>query len=239
MTGIAARATNDENDDDESKEENWKTPSDESFDYYIKKLRSRQGQGEHSKTMGLDYWLEMVDRKHRYGTNLAKYHTVWQDADTQENFFYWLDEGDGKDQDLEECPRDKLDSQQLEYLSREERYKYQINVGNDGLLHWAKSGEKVTTHGPNKDDPTNANPSNDGTSGETETQNHMTDDLHNARGILQAAGQSVPAPLAKLIEKNQNKASWIFVRSIPPDLISPHLSASSSARLLTKPIRNR
>ena len=155
--------------------------------------------------MGLDYWLEMVDQKHRYGTNLLKYHGVWHEADTEENFFYWLDEGAGKSEDLEACPRDKLENQQLKYLSREQRYEYLIEVGKDGLLRWAKSGEKVTTHGPNKDGP------NDGTSGETESESHITDDLHNARGILQAAGHSVPAPLAKLIERNQEKATWIFV----------------------------
>jgi hypothetical protein len=166
--------------------------------------------------MVLEYWLEMVDRKHRYGSNLLKYHKVWSEsAETQENFFYWLDEGDGKREDLKECPREKLESQQLEYLSREERYEYLLDIGDDGLLRWAKSGEKVTTHGTNKDDGDDGDDgdaaSEDGVGGKTETKNHFTDDLHNARGILQGAGHAVPTPLAKMIEKNQDKASWIFV----------------------------
>ncbi len=69
--------------------------------------------------MGLEYWLETVDQKHRYGTNLLKYHTVWVQADTTENFLFWLDHSDSSKEDLEECPREKLESQQLHYLSRE------------------------------------------------------------------------------------------------------------------------
>ena len=177
------------------------------FDYWVHQLRARQGQGEYSKAMGLEYWLEMVDRKHRYGSNLLKYHKVWQDSSSQENFFYWLDEGEGKDEDLEGCSREKLEEQQLHYLSREQRGKYLIDVGQDGLLRWHTNGEKVTTHVPDEEHESK----NDGTVGKSETRNHMTDDLHNARGILQGAGHAVPAPLAKLIEKNQDKASWIFV----------------------------
>lgn len=207
MTAITARATNDEREDSEKTAKQDGHSTDDSFDYYLEKLRSEQGQ-KHSKTMGLDYWLEMVDRKHRYGTNLLKYHNVWSKSDTQENFFYWLDEGEGKHEDLEDMPRDKLEKQQLSYCSKEERYEYLIEVGDDGLLRWAKSGEKVTTHAPEK------GASNEGVSGQTETSNHVTDDLHNARGILKAAGHAVPAPLAKLIDMNQDKASWIFVSEI-------------------------
>lgn len=195
--GVASRAGDSKNDDDND-------TADESsgkFEYWKKRLRSEKGHSEYSKVMGLEYWLELVDKKHRYGSNLTKYHAAWQNADTQENFFYWLDEGDGKGEDLEECPREKLEKQQLSYLTREERYEYMVEVGDDGLLRWAKNGEKVTTYAPNDD--------NDKT--ETETHNHMTDDLHNARGIIQSAGQTIPAPLAKLIEMNQDKASWIFV----------------------------
>ena len=211
LTGIASRVGDDGDDKDDSKEPQDR---DEAFEYYVKKLRAEKREGEHSKTMGLEYWLELVDRKHRYGTNLLKYHAVWKEADTTENFFYWLDEGDGVQQNLEACPRDKLDSQQLQYLTREERFPYRIDIdADDGLLRWAKNGEKVTTHGPDSADDTepNANPANKGTDGQTETTNHITDDLHNARGILQSAGHAVPAPLAKLIEMNQNKASWIYV----------------------------
>lgn len=203
---MATRAGDTQDDDDSGDEDEHN----DDLKYYEHKLRARQ----HSRTMGLEYWLEMVDRKHRYGSNLLKYHKVWsQSKDTSENFFYWLDEGDGKSEDLQECPRKKLDSQQLEYLSRAERYEYLLDIGEDGLLRWAKNYEKVTTHGQDKDDD---GAGEGGVGGKTETRNHFTDDLHNARGILQGAGHTVPAPLAKMIEMNQDKAGWIFVRLFTP-----------------------
>ena len=208
VTKVAARASDDQDDHSDVDEQEMER-SPRQFDYWVKQLRSRQGHGEYSKAMGLEYWLEMVDRKHRYGSNLLKYHKVWQDSDSQENFFYWLDDGAGKDADIEACPRQKLEEEQLHYLSREQRGKYLIDVGQDGLLHWHTNGKKVTTHVPDAEDESQ----NEGTAGKSETRNHMTDDLHNARGILQGAGHAVPAPLAKLIEKNQDKASWIFVGS--------------------------
>lgn len=210
--GVANRA-GDRNDhvDDAADDELGERASERDFEYWKMRLLAEQGDEKYSRVMGLEYWLELVDRKHRYGTNLRKYHQAWQDSDAKENFFYWLDEGEGKGEDLEECSREKLESQTLSYLTREQRYEYLLEVGDDGLLRWAKNGEKVTTYDPKKDDQT-----------ETETQNHMTDDLHNARGILQGAGHSVPLPLAKLIEMNQNKASWIFVRCrymIPANMV--------------------
>ena len=46
---------------------------------------------------------------------------------------------------LPECSRERLDREQVRYLSREERLKYLVNVDKDGLLVWAKNGEKVWT----------------------------------------------------------------------------------------------
>ena len=34
--------------------------------------------------MDLQYFLEMVDLKHRYGSNLRTYHEEWKKADTKE-----------------------------------------------------------------------------------------------------------------------------------------------------------
>jgi hypothetical protein len=98
-----------------------------------------------SKMMDLQYFLELVDQKHRYGSSLRKYHNYWKTADTNQSFFYWLDEGDGRRLDLPECSRERLDREQVRYLSREERLKYLVNVDKDGLLVWAKNGEKVWT----------------------------------------------------------------------------------------------
>jgi len=96
--------------------------------------------------MDLQYFLEMVDHKHRYGSSLRKYHAVWKrDTDTDQNFFYWLDYGDGKDVELEECSRKRLDTEQVRYLSREERLQYLVKVDKDGKLIWAKNGDYVWT----------------------------------------------------------------------------------------------
>jgi hypothetical protein len=98
-----------------------------------------------AKMMELQYWLEFVDTKHRHGSNLRKYHAYWQTLDTKENFFYWLDQGDGRDLDMQECTRERLDRQQVRYLSREERQHYLVRVNPQGLLVWAKNGELVWT----------------------------------------------------------------------------------------------
>src|ERR1700761_6289826 len=75
LTKVAARATDDQDDhSDVDEQEMERSPRE--FNYWVHQLRARQGQGEYSKAMGLEYWLEMVDRKHRYGSNLLKYHKV-------------------------------------------------------------------------------------------------------------------------------------------------------------------
>ncbi|KIV89557.1 hypothetical protein PV10_06947 [Exophiala mesophila] len=98
-----------------------------------------------AKMMDLQYFLEMVDQKHRYGSNLRKYHSYWKTADTDENFFYWLDYGGGKDIEVPECSRARLNKEQVRYLSREERLDYLVKIDKDGRLIWAKNGERVWT----------------------------------------------------------------------------------------------
>ncbi|KAL7337440.1 hypothetical protein BJY59DRAFT_471261 [Rhodotorula toruloides] len=56
----------------------------------------------------------------------------------------WLDEGDGKDLDLEECPRKRLESECITYLTAEQREMYRVEV-KDGLLVWAKDGQPLDT----------------------------------------------------------------------------------------------
>lgn len=85
-----------------------------------------------------------MDHKHRYGSSLRKYHKVWQESGSKENFFYWLDYGEGKEVELEERPRDRLEWEQVRYMSREERVKYLVII-KDGKLCWAKNGEPITT----------------------------------------------------------------------------------------------
>lgn len=99
---------------------------------------------ELSKMMEEQYWLEMVDRKHRYGSNLKYYHQAWQEADTKDNFFKWLDDGDGKDVSIEDCPRERLDSECVIYLSSEQRANYIVDI-EDGKLVWRRNGKPVDT----------------------------------------------------------------------------------------------
>ncbi|KZT30645.1 hypothetical protein NEOLEDRAFT_1053776, partial [Neolentinus lepideus HHB14362 ss-1] len=39
------------------------------------------------------------------------YHKRWQQENTEENFFKWLDRGGGKDLSLPECARDQLEAE--------------------------------------------------------------------------------------------------------------------------------
>ncbi|XP_045811904.1 IQ domain-containing protein IQM1-like [Trifolium pratense] len=48
------------------------------------------------------------DPHQRYGHNLRMYYDFWFESQSTEPFFYWLDEGDGKDINLEKCPRNIL-----------------------------------------------------------------------------------------------------------------------------------
>lgn len=95
--------------------------------------------------MDLSYFLEMVDVKHRYGSNLRKYHAEWRSRSTTENFFYWLDQGEGKDVEVEKCSRERLENMQVRYLGREERRYYEVIVDKEGKLCWRKDGVRVDT----------------------------------------------------------------------------------------------
>ena len=95
--------------------------------------------------MDLSYFLEMIDVKHRYGSNLRKYHAEWQSRPTKENFFYWLDQGEGKDVKVEKCSRERLEHMQVRYLGREERRFYEVVVDGEGKLCWRKDGVRVDT----------------------------------------------------------------------------------------------
>ncbi|MCJ1310895.1 hypothetical protein MMC25_004563 [Agyrium rufum] len=143
---ITHRAQGDREDDSDSDS----TASTRSSDSQTPSERARRRQRREKnvwkgKMMDLPYFLEMVDQKHRYGSNLRAYHTEWKTADTHENFFYWLDYGEGKNIDLQMCSRERLDREQVRYLSREERMDYLVNIDSEGRLCWAKNGERIDT----------------------------------------------------------------------------------------------
>nr|XP_019004765.1 IQ domain-containing calmodulin-binding protein [Kwoniella mangroviensis CBS 8507]OCF68226.1 IQ domain-containing calmodulin-binding protein [Kwoniella mangroviensis CBS 8507] len=98
-----------------------------------------------SKALEQQHWLEMIDGKHRYGYNMKYYFRKWKEAETQDNFFRWLDRGEGKDLDLEEMPRERLEKERIMYLSAEQRLNYLVKVDKDGLLRWARNNELVDT----------------------------------------------------------------------------------------------
>ncbi|CAI7612728.1 unnamed protein product [Penicillium viridicatum] len=102
--------------------------------------------GATAKMMDLQYFLEMVDLKHRHGSNLHSYHTYWRNSSSNENFFYWLDYGEGKNIQLPQCSRDRLEKEQVRYLTREERMNYMVTVDETGLFRWAKNNELVWTN---------------------------------------------------------------------------------------------
>ncbi|KAJ6125766.1 hypothetical protein N7523_003386 [Penicillium sp. IBT 18751x] len=99
-----------------------------------------------AKHMDLEYFLEMVDSKHRHGSNLRAYHALWKKSPSSQNFFYWLDHGEGRDVEVPHVPRERLERQQIRYLTANERFNYLVNIGQDGLFRWAKTGELVETN---------------------------------------------------------------------------------------------
>ncbi|EPQ28770.1 uncharacterized protein PFL1_03573 [Pseudozyma flocculosa PF-1] len=101
-----------------------------------------------TKRMEDQNWLEMLDPKHRYGSNIKHYHRFWNlKADTDQNFLQWLDEGDGKDLSLEECPRSKLEAERITYLTPDQRRNYMTYIDTDpcppqeGLAHTGTEGD--------------------------------------------------------------------------------------------------
>lgn len=131
----------------------------------IRKLRDKllAGRKHQAQMMGIQYFLEMVDLKHRYGSSLRMYHAEWQKSDTKENFFYWLDYGGGKNIELDACPRERLDRERIRYLSREERQYYLVKIDDEGRLRWAKNGARIDTTMKYKDSVHGIVPSDDPT----------------------------------------------------------------------------
>lgn len=90
---------------------------------------------EKGKRLAFQHWLEAIDPRHRYGHNLHYYYDEWYKKPTAQPFFYWLDVGDGRDINLDECPRSKLQKQQIEYLSPIEREKYEVVINNGKIVY--------------------------------------------------------------------------------------------------------
>lgn len=99
---------------------------------------------EKAQKLALQHWLEAIDPRHRYGHNLHLYYDIWFESESTQPFFYWLDVGDGKEVNLEKCPRQKLQKQCIKYLGPVEREAYEVIV-EDGRLVYRKSKKLVET----------------------------------------------------------------------------------------------
>jgi hypothetical protein len=110
-----------------------------------KHLEKKEREAWRGKMMDLPYFLEMVDIKHRYGSNLRAYHAEWKKSNTHENFFYWLDHGEGRNIEVPNVSRARLEREQVRYLSREERLQYLVTVDSEGRLCWHKNGQRIDT----------------------------------------------------------------------------------------------
>ncbi|KAI9899344.1 hypothetical protein N3K66_005805 [Trichothecium roseum] len=192
-----------------------------------------------ARMMGLQYFLEMVDLKHRYGSNLRMYHQEWKKADTSENFFYWLDYGEGKNVELAQCPRDRLHREQIRYLSREERQYYLVTTDDQGRLRWAKNGVRVDTsnqykdsiHGivpaddptpafnPNAPPPSSPPPSRRPSSMSSirskreadQAAKYPTPDFDHAHGMKKISHVNAFTIWNKILRKSVKEGTWIFV----------------------------
>ena len=188
--------------------------------------------------MDLQYFLEMVDVKHRYGSNLRTYHEEWKKSDTKENFFFWLDYGEGRYVDTAGCPRERLDRERVRYLSKEERLDYLVKIDKEGRLCWAKNGVRIDStekykdsiHGivPATEDtpayaPVDAEAAPSSSSSSVSSAHHSADDeadraskyatpaLDNSKGMKKVKHVSAATIFNKLLRGSVKKNTWIFV----------------------------
>ncbi|KAK3443492.1 hypothetical protein EUGRSUZ_B03610 [Eucalyptus grandis] len=106
---------------------------------------------DNAQKLALRHWLEAIDPRHRYGHNLQFYYIKWLHSQSREPFFYWLDIGEGKEVNLEKCPRAKLQQQCIKYLGPMERKAYEIVI-EDGKLFHRQSGKPIHTTGEPRDE---------------------------------------------------------------------------------------
>ena len=204
------------------------------------KQKQKREREQYAKVMGLEYFLEMVDHKHRYGSSLRHYHTEWQKADTNENFFYWLDYGKGKHVDLEDRPRSRLDFERVRYLSPEERRRYLVKIDKQGRFCWVKNDTAITTSPDFKDSIDGIVPADDptptwrevntgvapepepeasdsssisglSTGSHEDASKYTNTQLHDAKGPAKLQHISADALMNHMLRKTTKKNTWIFV----------------------------
>jgi len=142
---ITKQALQDEDTSDSDEHENLSSDPLERQKQLEERAVERKEREHNARAMSLQYFLEMVDLKHRYGSNLRAYHQEWQKSTSDENFFFWLDHGEGKHLDLKMCPRERLEAERVRYLSKAERLNYLVEIDSEGRLCWEKNGERIDT----------------------------------------------------------------------------------------------
>ncbi|XP_038678467.1 IQ domain-containing protein IQM2-like [Tripterygium wilfordii] len=100
--------------------------------------------GYKARNMVSLHWLEVIDPRHRHGHNLHFYYEKWLQCHSKEHFFSWLDLGDGKKINLDECPRLILQQRRVNYLGPMERKLYEVNI-KDGKFLYKQTGELLHT----------------------------------------------------------------------------------------------
>ncbi|KAM7507506.1 hypothetical protein LguiA_017959 [Lonicera macranthoides] len=104
---------------------------------------------EKAQKLALQHWLEAIDPRHRYGHNLHFYYDVWSNSKSTQPFFYWLDVGDGKEENLGRYPRIELQRQCIKYLGPKERDAYEVIV-ESGKLVYKQNGMLLDTNEDSK-----------------------------------------------------------------------------------------
>ncbi|KAI8553457.1 hypothetical protein RHMOL_Rhmol05G0017700 [Rhododendron molle] len=104
---------------------------------------------EKAQKLARQHWLEAIDPRHRHGNNLDLYFDIWFHSESTQPFFYWLDVGDGKEVNLESCPRVDLQRQCIKYLGPKEREAYEVIVENGKLVSKQTGLYIETTEGSN------------------------------------------------------------------------------------------
>jgi hypothetical protein len=235
---ITRRAGGDEDEDSEASQDDENTPEEEREARRKRRVEEKLERQKAAKMMDLQYFLEMVDLKHRYGSNLRTYHKEWKKSDTKENFFYWLDYGEGRFIDCSGCPRERLDREQVRYLSKEERMDYLVKIDKEGRLCWAKNGARIDTTEKYKDSihgivpaedttpayaPARAEASQDDNVSSTSSSSDDTDNesvraikyatpqFDNAKGVKKVKHVSAATIFNKLLRGSVKKNTWIFV----------------------------
>ncbi|KAI6681992.1 hypothetical protein NL676_035873 [Syzygium grande] len=113
----------------------------------VAKVGKGLSKDENAQKLALQHWLEAIDPRHRYGHNLHLYYDVWFRSESTQPFFYWLDVGQGKDINLEKCPRSVLHKQCIKYLGPNEREAYEVIVENGKLMYKESSNLVDTVEG--------------------------------------------------------------------------------------------